>query len=68
MFSGNLPDALKSGCSKCSEKQKSNTDTVIDFLIEKRPEMWDTLQEKYDPDHTYFNKHYQATTTTPSSA
>lgn len=48
-----LPDALKTNCSKCSEKQKSGTEHVIKFLIDNKPAQWETLQAKYDPDHIY---------------
>lgn len=67
MFSGNLPDALKSECSKCSEKQKENTEKVINFLIEKKPEMWKTLQQQYDPEQVFVKKHYpELVTATPA--
>ncbi|XP_061396799.1 ejaculatory bulb-specific protein 3-like [Musca vetustissima] len=52
-----IPDALKTECSKCSEKQKKIIDKVIHFLIEKKPEHWKELQAKYDPDNIYYNKY-----------
>jgi Insect pheromone-binding family, A10/OS-D len=54
-----LPDALLTECGKCSEKQKDGTERVIKFLIEKKPDQWETLQAKYDPDHVY-EKKYEA--------
>jgi len=54
-----LPDALKTHCSKCSEKQQAGTDKVIRFLIENKPEQWEVLQEKYDPEHVYLNQYRQ---------
>lgn len=54
-----LPDALKTECSKCSEKQKQNTDKVIRFIIDNKPEEWKELQAKYDPEDIYI-KRYRA--------
>lgn len=51
-----LPDALKTDCSKCSEKQKSGTQKVVDYLIDNRPAQWTTLQKKYDPENVYVNR------------
>ncbi|XP_076764316.1 ejaculatory bulb-specific protein 3-like [Xylocopa sonorina] len=48
-----LPDALESDCSKCSEKQKEGSEKVIRFLINKRPQIWEKLSKKYDPDNVY---------------
>lgn len=50
-----LPDALKTNCSKCSEKQKTGTEHVIKFLIDNKPTQWETLQAKYDPEHVYIS-------------
>lgn len=52
-----LPDALKTECSKCSEKQKQNTDKVIRFIIDNKPEEWKVLQEKYDPEDIYIKRY-----------
>ncbi|KAH8253605.1 hypothetical protein KR032_006222 [Drosophila birchii] len=55
-----LPDALKTECSKCSEKQRQNTDKVIRYIIDNKPEEWKQLQAKYDPEEIYI-KRYRAT-------
>ncbi|XP_005182275.1 ejaculatory bulb-specific protein 3-like [Musca domestica] len=52
-----LPDALQTECSKCNEKQKANADKVIRYIIENKAEEWKALQEKYDPEHVYYNKY-----------
>jgi hypothetical protein len=57
---GSIPDALLTECSKCSEKQKDGTERVIKFLIEKKPEQWETLQAKYDSEHVYITKYKSA--------
>ncbi|XP_043512773.1 ejaculatory bulb-specific protein 3-like [Frieseomelitta varia] len=48
-----LPDALESDCEKCSEKQKTGSEKVIRFLINKRPMLWERLAKKYDPTGEY---------------
>ncbi|XP_065083775.1 ejaculatory bulb-specific protein 3-like [Ochlerotatus camptorhynchus] len=45
-----LPDALETGCSKCTEKQRDTGNKVISWLIENRPEEWTSLKNKYDPE------------------
>ncbi|XP_016928731.1 ejaculatory bulb-specific protein 3 [Drosophila suzukii] len=55
-----LPDALKTECSKCSEKQRQNTDKVIRYIIDNKPEEWKQLQAKFDPEDIYI-KRYRAT-------
>ncbi|XP_014098127.1 ejaculatory bulb-specific protein 3 [Bactrocera oleae] len=52
-----LPDALKTECSKCSEKQKQNTDKVIRYVIDNKPDEWKQLQAKYDPEGIYAAKY-----------
>ncbi|XP_043289911.1 ejaculatory bulb-specific protein 3-like [Venturia canescens] len=51
-----LPDALASGCAKCSEKQKAGSEKVIRFLVNERPQIWEKLSAKYDPNNEYKSK------------
>ncbi|XP_044744716.1 ejaculatory bulb-specific protein 3-like [Coccinella septempunctata] len=51
-----LDDALKTECMKCTEKQKSVGTKVINFMIENQPDLFSTLQEKYDPEGIYMAK------------
>nr|UTN00847.1 chemosensory protein [Semanotus bifasciatus] len=55
-----LPDALTTGCSKCSEAQKEGAKKVIRHLSNNKREWFDELQAKYDPDGAFKEK-YQAT-------
>nr|QCX43083.1 chemosensory protein csp3 [Helopeltis theivora] len=55
----NLPDALKTGCSKCSEKQKVGTEKVIKHLLKNKPSDYATLEKIYDPEGEY-KKKYEA--------
>jgi Insect pheromone-binding family, A10/OS-D. len=52
-----ISEALQNDCSKCSERQKKGAQKVIKFLFNKKPEEWKQLQEKYDPDDTYYKKY-----------
>nr|AWW17233.1 chemosensory protein 9 [Riptortus pedestris] len=55
----NLPDALATGCSKCSEKQKAGTEKVLKHLLAKKPSDYDQLEKIYDPSGVY-RKKYQS--------
>ncbi|CAH1104139.1 unnamed protein product [Psylliodes chrysocephalus] len=48
-----LPDALKTKCEKCSEKQKSGAKKLIRFMLKERRNMWDELEAVYDPEGIY---------------
>uniref|UniRef100_A0A182TCG7 Chemosensory protein 3 n=1 Tax=Anopheles maculatus TaxID=74869 RepID=A0A182TCG7_9DIPT len=52
-----LPDALKTDCAKCSEKQRAGAIRVIDYMILNRRAQWDALQKKYDPENKYIEKY-----------
>ncbi|XP_050315897.1 ejaculatory bulb-specific protein 3-like isoform X2 [Anthonomus grandis grandis] len=49
----NMPDAIETDCSKCSEKQRQGSEIMMRFLIDNKPEYWNPLQDKYDPTGTY---------------
>ncbi|XP_018321499.1 ejaculatory bulb-specific protein 3 [Agrilus planipennis] len=53
----NMPDALETNCSKCSEKQKEMSDRMVSYLIENRPVYWSQLEKKYDPSGEYTKKY-----------
>lgn len=48
---------MQTDCSKCSEKQKEGAEKVIKFMYKNKPDDWKQLQEKYDPDNTYYKKY-----------
>ncbi|CAH0550185.1 unnamed protein product [Brassicogethes aeneus] len=54
-----LPDALNSGCTKCSPKQKEATEKVVKHLMNKKSRDWERLSKKYDPQGN-FKKRYEA--------
>ncbi|XP_022188885.1 ejaculatory bulb-specific protein 3 isoform X2 [Nilaparvata lugens] len=57
-----IPDALKTGCTKCSDKQKAGAQKVIKWLVQKKPELWKEVVDKYDPSGEYtkkYEKEYQ---------
>lgn len=51
-----LPDALLTNCSKCSEKQKKSSTTVIDFVRANKADQWIELTKKYDPENVYVSR------------
>ncbi|KAI4468631.1 chemosensory protein-related [Holotrichia oblita] len=54
-----LPDVIETGCTKCSEVQSKATRTILRHLIENEPEIWKSLEEKYDPKGTYKAKYME---------
>ncbi|RZC42384.1 chemosensory protein [Asbolus verrucosus] len=52
-----LPDALQTGCEKCSDKQKQACKRIVRFLMDDKPQMWKELTAKYDPEGIYFEKY-----------
>ncbi|XP_053988285.1 ejaculatory bulb-specific protein 3-like [Hylaeus volcanicus] len=61
-----LPDALSTDCSKCNDKQKVTAEKVINHLRNKRPNDWERLTAKYDPNGNYKKRFEAALTTTES--
>lgn len=55
-----LPDALKTNCEKCSERQKSATDRILRFMINNKKAEWEELRAKYDPDNIYVQKYRES--------
>nr|AGR39571.1 chemosensory protein 1 [Agrotis ipsilon] len=45
-----IKDALETKCEKCTDKQKEAVRYVIKYLINKKPEDWKKVCDKYDPD------------------
>lgn len=52
-----MPDAIQSGCSMCSEKQKLGAEKVTHYLIDNKPDEWDRLANVYDKDGEYKTKY-----------
>ncbi|KAL3289152.1 hypothetical protein HHI36_003589 [Cryptolaemus montrouzieri] len=48
-----LPEALETGCAQCSEKETEASKRVSKFLMTEKPELWQQLLDKYDPDKKY---------------
>ncbi|XP_026763289.1 ejaculatory bulb-specific protein 3 [Galleria mellonella] len=54
-----IPEALETSCGKCTLKQKQLIKKVIRAIMERHPEAWSQLVDKYDKDKKYrdnFNK------------
>ncbi|XP_044746257.1 allergen Tha p 1-like [Coccinella septempunctata] len=52
-----VPKALEDGCERCTDKQREVAAKVIKFLIEKKPELWKELLEKFDPEKKFRSKY-----------
>lgn len=55
-----LPDALRSNCEKCTERQRDGTDRVLRFIVQNKKEEWEQLKQKYDPEDIYIKKYREA--------
>ncbi|CAH1395238.1 unnamed protein product [Nezara viridula] len=52
-----MPDAIKTDCSKCSDKQKEGTDKVLKFMLANKKADYAVLEKTYDPAGTYRKKY-----------
>jgi len=52
-----LPDALRTNCEKCTERQRSGTDRILAFLVKRKKKQWNELKQKYDPKDIYVKKY-----------
>lgn len=57
LIAENIPDALATECSKCSQKQKDASKKILKFLYEKKKDLFTELEAKYDPDGKYRKKY-----------
>lgn len=55
-FLETLPDALQTGCAKCTEKQKAGAEKVLRFVIENKPDHYKQVEAIYDPKGIYRQK------------
>ncbi|XP_041985020.1 uncharacterized protein LOC121737412 [Aricia agestis] len=54
-----MKEAIETECAKCTETQKKKAHIVIIHLINKKPEHWAEVCQKYDPNHTKCAKYEQ---------
>ncbi|XP_008471453.1 ejaculatory bulb-specific protein 3-like [Diaphorina citri] len=55
-----LPDALKTECGGCSDKQKEGAKKIFKFLLDNKQQEWANLEKKYDPTGIYKSKYDKA--------
>ncbi|CAH0590229.1 unnamed protein product [Chrysodeixis includens] len=48
-----IPEALETTCAKCSPKQQQLIKKVIQAVIDRHPEAWEQLSQKYDKDRKF---------------
>lgn len=46
MLSGVIGEAIRTQCSKCTEKQKNLFDILVDWYTKNKPEEWETFVKK----------------------
>nr|AIX97046.1 chemosensory protein 6 [Monochamus alternatus] len=51
-----LPEALRTNCQRCTEKQKTVTLRAIRRLKKEYPKVWAQLEKQWDPDGSYISK------------
>nr|AND82444.1 chemosensory protein 2 [Athetis dissimilis] len=52
-FKKSIPDALQTGCGKCSPKQRHLIRVVVKGFQTKTPDLWQQLVKKEDPNGQY---------------
>lgn len=57
MFLELLPDALQTGCAKCTPKQQEGAKKIIRHMIKNKREWWNELTTIYDPKGEYTAKY-----------
>uniref|UniRef100_A0A6P7HCL9 Uncharacterized protein LOC114349166 n=1 Tax=Diabrotica virgifera virgifera TaxID=50390 RepID=A0A6P7HCL9_DIAVI len=50
---GILPDALKTNCKRCTDKQKATTLRTVKRLMKEYPKIWAQLKAEWDPEDKY---------------
>lgn len=58
-FADILPDALKTACSKCTEKQKVGSEKVFKYLLDNKRDDYEVLERQFDPTGIYRKKYAQ---------
>jgi len=53
----NIPEALLTECSKCSEIQKKHAGNIMSFVQLYHPDMWEAILTKYDPEGIFRKKY-----------
>lgn len=55
-----LPDALRTNCAKCTEKQRDGTDRVLRFIVKNKPDEWKQLKAKFDPEDKFIRQYRES--------
>nr|UMT69261.1 chemosensory protein 9 [Ophraella communa] len=52
-FKKYIPEAIHTNCGKCSDSQKRIVKKAAKHIIQNRPQDWDKIRKKYDPERKY---------------
>nr|UTN00842.1 chemosensory protein [Semanotus bifasciatus] len=48
-----IPEAITTNCEKCTEPQKKIVRKASTFIMKNRPQEWEKIRRKYDPEDKY---------------
>ncbi|VVC26970.1 Insect odorant-binding protein A10/Ejaculatory bulb-specific protein 3 [Cinara cedri] len=52
-----IPDAIQTECAKCNEQQKKQAGRVLAYLLNKKPDLFQMLIKRFDPDDIHLRKY-----------
>eukprot|EP00102_Acyrthosiphon_pisum_P015348 XP_008185859.1 PREDICTED: chemosensory protein-like isoform X1 [Acyrthosiphon pisum] len=52
-----VPDAIQTECAKCNDRQRKQAGKVLAHLLQYKPEYWNMLVKKFDPNNVYLRKY-----------
>ncbi|XP_018563006.1 ejaculatory bulb-specific protein 3 [Anoplophora glabripennis] len=52
-FRDHVPEAITTNCAKCTEAQINIIRKTSVFIMKKRPEDWEKIKNKFDPQEKY---------------
>ncbi|XP_028141157.2 uncharacterized protein LOC114335173 [Diabrotica virgifera virgifera] len=52
-FKKYIPEAIRTNCAKCSDAQKRITKKASIYIMQHRPQDWDKIRKKFDPQGKY---------------
>lgn len=60
MYIAIAPEALQEDCAKCSEQQREGAKKVLIHLFKNEKELFDELENKYDPKKQFRDRYREA--------
>jgi len=57
LFSAHVKDLFETDCSSCSEAQRAGALIFLLFMNKNKPDKFNELLDKYDPDRNYYKQY-----------